>query len=355
MKSTEFEPLIWERLRSESRPIVLYGMGDGAEKIFRQCQNYGIAVCDIFASDEYVRGHSFLGYTVCKFSDICKKYEDPIILLCFAAFRPDLLNKIYSIAENYTLLAPDVPLFGGGIVDDAFLHEHADEIKIAYEFLADERSKQVFENVLRFKRSGNIEYLRACESEREEVFRNIFRFSNNESYLDLGAYTGDTVTEFINLTDNQFNNIIALEPDKKNYKKLADLCDNLQDSRITCYNAGAWDKTDKLIFDGRGGRNSHLGDSGYTVDVFAVDELLKDIPVSYIKMDVEGAEAQAIKGLSNTIKRYSPAMAISAYHKTADFFTLPLIVHELNPDYKIFLRHHPYIPAWETNLYVVKA
>lgn len=355
MKNIKFEPLIWERLQNETRPIVLYGMGDGAEKIYRQCQNYGIAVSDIFASDEYVRGHSFLGYTVRRFSEICEKYEDPIILLCFAAFRPDLLEKIYSISERYTLLAPDVPLFGGGIADDAFLHTHSDEIQRAYDLLADEQSKLVFKNILNFKRSGKIKYLRACETKRDEIFKNIFHFSNKEHYLDLGAYVGDTVNEFIELTQGQYDRIIALEPDKKNYKKLAALCDELQDSRIICYNAGAWDKTGELTFDGRGGRNSHLGEEGYTVPVYAVDELINNTPVTYIKMDVEGAEAEALRGLSQTISSQAPAMAISAYHRTADFFTLPLLVNELNPDYRLFLRHHPYIPAWETNLYALNS
>lgn len=349
-----FAPLLWERLQAETRPIVLYGMGNGAEKIYRQCLAHGIAVCDIFASDEYVRGHSFLGYTVCRYSDICKKYADCIILLCFAAFHPDLLKKIYHIAERYTLLAPDVPLFGAEIADRAFLQRHAESMRRAYALLADDRSRQVFENVLRFKLSGEVEYLRACETERQKVFTDILHFNQAERYIDLGAYTGDTVTEFIKQTGGRFTSIIALEPDQKNYGKLADLCHQWQDSRITCYPAGAWHSTGALSFNGRGGRSSHLGENGYTVPVYAVDDLLQGEKATYIKMDVEGAEAEALRGLTQTIKAYAPSLAVSAYHRTADFFTLPLLLHELQPDYRLFLRHHPYIPAWETNLYAVK-
>lgn len=355
MPNSAFERPLWERLQAETRPVVLYGMGDGAEKIYRQCQQHGIAVCDIFASDEYVRGHSFLGYRVLRYAEICEKYADCVILLCFAAFQPKLLQKINRIAKRYTLLAPDVPLFGDEIADVAFLRRYAGPLRAAYALLGDECSRRVFEDVLRFKLSGNIEYLRACETDRAEVFESILHFSDTESYLDLGAYTGDTVTEFIEQTGGRFAHITALEPDKKNYKKLAALCDSLQDDRILCYNAGAWDKTGALTFDGRGGRNSHLGATGYTVPVYAVDELLGGRPVTYIKMDVEGAEAAALRGLAQTIRRYAPAMAISAYHRTADFFQLPLLLHELYPGYRLFLRHHPYIPAWETNLYAVNA
>ncbi|MBQ7288774.1 MAG: FkbM family methyltransferase [Clostridia bacterium] len=355
MKNNAFAPMLWERLQAETRPIVLYGMGDGAEKIYQQCRQHGIAVSDIFASDEYVRGHSFLGFKVCKYADICEKYTDCVILLCFAAFRPELLQKIYGIAERYTLLAPDVPLFGNEIVDAAFLHKNAEKLRTAYALLADDTSRKVFENVLRFKCSGEIALLRDCETDRAEVFQNIIRFSQTESYLDLGAYTGDTLTEFIAQTDNHFSAVIALEPDRKNYKKLAALCETLQDDRITIYNAGAWDSSGRLLFDGRGGRNSHLGTAGYEVPVYAVDELLRGQPVSYIKMDVEGAEAPALRGLARTIRQYTPSLSVSAYHRTADFFELILLLHTLNPNYRIFLRHHPYIPAWEVNLYAVNA
>lgn len=355
MNSTEFEPLLWERLRRETRPVVLYGMGDGAEKIYRQCQRYGIAVSDIFASDEYVRGHSFLGFRVLRYAEICEKYEDCVILLCFAAFRPELLERLHRIAERYTLLAPDVPLFGDELADENFLQRHAEPLREAYALLADALSRRVFENVLRFKLSGNIEHLRACETERAEVFENIFRFSARERYLDLGAYTGDTVLEFIERTGGRFARITALEPDPKSYKKLAALCETLQDGRINCYNAGAWDKTGTQTFTGHGGRGSHIDTQGYSVPVYAVDDLLQGAPVTYIKMDVEGAEAAALRGMAQTLRQYAPAMAVSAYHRTADFFQLPLLVHRLQPNYRLFLRHHPYIPAWETNLYAVNA
>ena len=70
-------------------------------------------------------------------------------------------------------------------------------------------------------------------------------------------------------------------------------------------------------------------------------------------MDVEGAEDEAINGAVNTIKAFRPKLMISLYHRNRDIFYLPLKVLELHPDYRLYIRHQPYIPAWETNLYAI--
>ena len=72
-----------------------------------------------------------------------------------------------------------------------------------------------------------------------------------------------------------------------------------------------------------------------------------------IKFDVEGCEKEAIEGAEKTIGRYKPKLILSLYHRTEDLLELPLKIKELNPDYKLYLRHHPYIPAWDTNLYCI--
>ena len=70
-------------------------------------------------------------------------------------------------------------------------------------------------------------------------------------------------------------------------------------------------------------------------------------------MDVEGAEYETLSGMRNTIAKYKPKLAVSAYHRVGDIFTLPLYISQLNPDYKIYIRHHKYLPSWETNIYAV--
>ena len=85
----------------------------------------------------------------------------------------------------------------------------------------------------------------------------------------------------------------------------------------------------------------------------SVDNLLAGNPLTLLKMDVEGAEREALWGASRSIARYAPKLMISLYHRNEDIFELPLLVKRINPRYRLFIRHLPYIPAWETNLYAV--
>ena len=83
----------------------------------------------------------------------------------------------------------------------------------------------------------------------------------------------------------------------------------------------------------------------------AVDCVLQGDPCTLLKMDVEGAEREALAGAAQTIARWKPRLNIACYHRNEDLFALPLQVHALCPDYALYLRHHPYVPAWDVNLY----
>ena len=83
----------------------------------------------------------------------------------------------------------------------------------------------------------------------------------------------------------------------------------------------------------------------------ALDSVLAGAPCTILKLDVEGAEREALCGAAQTIARCKPRLNVACYHRNEDLYALPLLVHELNPEYEIFLRHHPYVPAWDINLY----
>ncbi|MCQ2487434.1 MAG: FkbM family methyltransferase [Clostridia bacterium] len=352
----EFKQDVWNYLANTDKPIVMYGTGNGADKLFSAFSHYGIEVKDIFVSDMFYRGQTFRDYNVIRYSDVIEKYEDCIVVLAFAIFRDDMMSFIKEIARRYEVLAPEYPVFG----DDYFTYEslnlYEKDIEFVRSILADDISKKVFENLLKYRVTGKIEYAIAAETDREEVFENIIRLGSNEAYVDLGAYRGDTIEEFLELTDYKFDRIYALEPDRKNYKKLCEYIDSLSSdsidkSRISLVNKASYNCEKVMSFDGGGGRNSSLDCGSDIAHTVAVDDVLMGERASYIKMDVEGAEFETLEGLKSTLKDYRPALAISAYHKTADLFKLPQHILSLNNEYEIYLRHHPYIPAWETNFY----
>lgn len=111
---------------------------------------------------------------------------------------------------------PSVPVYGDNIFNKDFLKKHLDEIEKAYSLLGDEKSKQVFENTIKFQITGELDYCFDCETDKDEALK-ILNLGENESFLDLGAYRGDTVREFLNYSKS-YKRIVAVEPDKRHLK-----------------------------------------------------------------------------------------------------------------------------------------
>ena len=346
------EQSVWRRLQEETRPIALYGMGDGADKILAQFDRLGIRASAVFASDEFARGSLFHGFCVRKLSDtVAELGEDIVIVIAFASQRPEVLKLMYALEDKYDVVAPDVPVVEGPLFDEDFVRAHQDEMQRAYDLLADDLSREVFLDTVRFKLSGKMEYLRHSESDKDEVFHNLLRLTAEEHFSDLGAYNGDTIDEFLHYTNGSYKRIIAFEPNAKNFEKLKLHCKGM--ANVSLWQLGSYSKNTELIFNNKAGRNSAIADKGVATKVATVDTILCGMAAGYIKADVEGADFETLIGMQKTMENCKPKLNFSAYHRFEDIFRLALYIHSVNPDYKIFLRHHPYIPAWDTNLYCI--
>ena len=348
-KNSDF---IWNYLKSSPFPIVLYGMGDGADKVLSAFDKFGIKASAVMASDDFVRGQIFQGFKVKKLLEIEDDFSDFIIALCFATQIPDVMKQIKNIAKKHKVIVPSVPAFGNILFDEDFLNENHKKIEMVRNMLADDLSKQVYDNVLEFYKTGELSCLDEITTDKDEAFENILKLADNETYVDLGAYNGDTIDEFLHYTNGKFKHITAFEPNSKNYEKLKTHCSEM--NNVDLWQLGAYSHNTTLCFNNKAGRNSAIVDESNTkTPVAAVDTILCGRQATYIKADVEGADYEAIMGMKNTLKMFKPKLNLSAYHRFEDIFRLPLLISEINPDYRIYLRHHPYIPAWDTNLYCI--
>lgn len=351
---------LWTSLQQETRPIVLYGMGDGAEKILAVCAEKEIPVSGIFASDEFVRGHSFAGFPVKKRCDLEQELGDFVCLISFASSRPEVLQLFDDLDRTHTTYAPDVPVAEGRLFDWDFLEEHADSLQHVYDMLCDDRSRDVFTATVNFKLSGKLHWLRDFTDPRDLVFRQYLIPSDREHYVDLGAYNGDTIRELLSYTNGNYASITALEPDRKTFKKLKKYADTaVPDARL--FQAGSWSEPGTQLFASKGGRNSTLlpvrhavshDQHTASVSVESVDHIMNGRPCTRIKIDVEGAEYETLLGAKQTIQRCRPALDLSAYHRSEDLYELPLLLESFGVPMKIAMLHHPYVPAWETNFYI---
>lgn len=346
---TDLERDLWEYLKKTEKPIVLYGMGNGADKIVSVLKAKGIDFKGIFASSGFVRNKIVYGLPIESYSALKERFGEMIVLLSFGTHRADVMENIKKIGEEQELYAPEVPVVGQGLFDKEYYEENREEFEKIYSLLADEKSKETFRNIINYKISGKIDYLTECEADPLEPYESFLNNRGNETILDLGAYNGDTALEFSSVFPD-YSKIIAVEPDKKTFKKLLLNTENLQD--IDCHNICVSDFTGKGLFLMNGGRNSLVGD-GEETDFTTVDDLVGKENITLIKMDVEGEEAKAIRGAKETVLKNKPRLIISAYHRTEDFLQLPKEVLGIRKDYKIYMRHFPSFPAWDTVYYFI--
>ncbi len=336
---------LWTYLKTANKPIVLYGTGNGADKTVARLATDGVKLSGVFSSDGFKKNKVYAGFSVTDYTTLKASLGEMIILVCFGSHLPQVMDNVKELARENELYLPDVPVFGDVIFDIDFVHRYRMQLEKVYALLADDISKITFENILRFKLSGKLEFLIKAESCRQDVF-SLINLGADESFLDLGAFTGDTVEEFLNNTVG-YRYITAVEPDKRNFRKLTQNTNEIKN--IHCINAAVSDKVGEIFITANHGRGNSGAGKLIKVDSVTVDSISQNTPPTFIKMDVEGNELNAIKGMVETLSEFKPKLHIACYHTPYDLFEIPLKILEINPEYKLYMRHHPCFPAWDVN------
>lgn len=177
--------------------------------------------------------------------------------------------------------------------------------------------------------------------------------SQNERFVDCGALDGSTSLNLLRYCDNKVNKIWMFEPDGNNVKKV-ERAFAKEAVDYTIMQKGVWSCETKLHFDSRGNGCACVSlDGNEIIDTVKLDDILADENPTFIKMDIEGAELEALHGAEQTIKVYKPKLAISVYHRLKDINDLPEIILGYNPRYKFYLRHYSLLSTSETVLYAI--
>ncbi len=341
---------VWERLKEATDPIIMYGTGNGADKVLDIFEEKGIKISGVTASSSFVRKREFRGYPVMPLAFFEEKYKSFTVIITFGTSVPEVMENIYNIAEKHNVLVPVVPVIGTKIFNNDFFNENKHHIEAAYNVLADDFSRNIFEGYVNFLYNGDLSILRKITTPEVEAFENILKLNANETYIDIGAYRGDTVDTFLKYSGSSYNQIICAEPDTKTFKKLTEHCKGLKSFKA--FNCAVTNIDGEVGFSDFHGRQSSIGGTKLTKSV-TLPTLCEDAEPTYIKIDSEGCENEILAPSGNILKNFKPKLNIAAYHKCEDIFTLPLLIKKLNPLYEIHLRHHPYIPAWDTLFYCV--
>lgn len=350
-------PDMWEEIKNENKPIVLYGMGDGAVKILAVLEKLNIKCHGVFASDDFVRYQSFMGFTVKKLSDLEAELGDFTVLSAFATRLDEVIENFYRIGKRHKLKIPDVNVSGDHfeLFTSEFVKVNSARLSRVYDAL-DEQGKAFFEALVLFKYTGEMCYLEKTEELRKS---STLPYSADDitSFADFGAYTGDTILEAVSLYPN-ITKIAGYEPDAKTFKKLEA---NTEGLPCTLFNALVWNEDSELILRSGGAMNTIIEENVLmtenlqkkkctSVKAVTGDGTLPFVP-SLIKMDVEGCEARAIEGCAKIISEHKPILRISIYHNHRDIFEIFEKISNLNQSYKYTIRQKcRYVPAWDVEL-----
>jgi len=215
--------------------------------------------------------------------------------------------------------------------------KNSKEYKEVYNLLRDEKSKEIFEKIINFKISFDLDFMEGFTNNHDEQYfdKDLIPKVENIVFLDGGSYVGDTLPTIIkNFPD--FKKIYAIEPNELHINiAKRDFSSNEKIEFINC-GLGKEKKRDEDTLNFSKNNCHH---DYQALDINTIDNLIKE-KVDFIKLDIEGAEQDTLHGAKETIKKYTPILAICIYHKAEDWYKVPKIVLDINPNYKLYLRHY---------------
>lgn len=318
-------------------PVVLYGAGWYAPYVREYLARAGVAVAACFADDGFTASEKTVS-----FDEIRRRFEEFNVVIGFADSR--LARKKLGekncgqIAGVYSFDAMGAVLDYN--IDRAYVERHKEEFGAVHGMLSDELSGETYLAFLNSKLGGAEGLLQKVWRKDQYFPEDIIRLSDSEVFVDGGAYTGDTLLAFIRKAKNKYIRCCAFEPDPENAAKLNALAGRQRFREVKIIEKGLWSKAAALRFSAsEGAAGSAISGTGNTsVEVDALDNAAPD--ATFIKLDVEGAELEALKGAAETIKRNRPKLAVCVYHKPGDLFEIPLFIKSLVPEYRFYLRQH---------------
>jgi len=180
--------------------------------------------------------------------------------------------------------------------------------------------------------------------------------ASDEIFIDCGAYDGDTIKDFLAKTNENFLSIQAFEPDPLNFEKLSEFVNSLSfKEKIILYQKAVGARFETLNFSNTGTTSSTISTGGQTkVESVPLDDILKKCDPTFIKMDIEGAEIDALLGAKKTIQKSLPVLAICVYHQQNHLWKIPLLIKSFSQEYRLFLRAHQE-EGWDLVCYAIPA
>jgi FkbM family methyltransferase len=325
--------------------IVIFGCGAMGKYLLTGLRAAGVSPV-AFAVDVRPSPREVDGLGVLPIEKAVKAFPDALYVI--AVFNGSaVLERVRRMGVNVTTFAQIARVYYGALLPFGALDRNNDMPEETAELFADAVSRLEYWGQSLWRDIFDPSFLPPYCDPAEIYFPpDLFTLGQEETFIDCGAYDGDTVREFYKRAGGE---VLAVEPDPENYKRLIANFPN-----IHAFQLAIGLSNERVQFDTGRGVSGEVGKGADWVECNTLDNLLTALWVvpTYIKMDVEGAEMDALKGAALMIKRHKPILAICLYHKPNDIWQIPAYLHELVPEYRLYLRRYAE-DCWEEVLYCV--
>lgn len=345
--------------------IILFGAGN---YLIESIKTFGKGkIQAIFDNDEKKWGSIVEGYQILNPHKYIQEYiqEKCAVVLSTSSFQYEIATQLeeeFGVKRELIFsLCPDYQECRMYNVDDII--KNFSKIKKAYSILEDEESKnylyeslagRITHDPFRFKGNPRMKGMYCYKGLDVDI-----QVRQNDHILDCGAYIGDTAREFLRMTQNT-GKIFCFEPFEKNYLELQNWRkeNGLGDSvNAYCLALSDFEGVMEISSDTEISTRANIrahSNVRQKVKVTKIDNMLNEFEdgIDFVKMDIEGEELKALLGAQIAIEKYHPKLMISAYHKTSHLWEIPILIHDICPNYRIYLGHNPKVP-FEPEVYAV--
>lgn len=336
--------------------IVLFGASFVGKNVLKSLRKKGINPKYFCDNDRKKWGICIDGLYVLPPDFIKNDITNIVCIVCVMSLARNIIEQLKKLNATYLFADCDGTL---GYMPSPNLYINMDKLNDVNELLIDDFSRKVYLNVIKarifqdfsFELSGSL-FMHSIATGLQYFDNQFFKYYENEVFIDCGAYDGDSLVEFSMMMDSmnlKNYEIYAFEPDKINYQKVLETVKQYDLKDVTTFNLCISNCNQKMSIEEI--QNCRHTDEEYEIRTCKIDDIMGNKKVTFIKMDIEGFELDALKGSENIIKKYKPKLAISIYHNSSDLYEIPLYIKSIVPEYKFFVRHHSYSTIFETICY----
>lgn len=348
---------IYDQLK-DRQEVYIFGAFRNGIKTLEYCRQKNIKVIGFIDNDPAKQGTILEDKKIFSLDEI--EDREAVILNSSGRYAVPINDQLrqagfkHRLSFSAFLFFTDVPYqaeekFRNYILD-LFINKH--RYISLYLLLGDSKSRIVLDNLINLRLTMDQHYAERTSGKTNDVYfdEDLIDIGQDEVFIDGGAYDGDTSKLFITRCAGDYRHIYLFEPDPSIYEKTVL---NMKDLKnVTVFAKGLYSFDGSLSFSATGEMNSAISESGSNkLEVVSLDNSVPQ-PVTFIKLDVEGAEAETIKGAEAHIRQTMPKLALGAYHRCHDLWDLARIISSIEPRYQFFLRHYSHIID-DTTLYAV--